>query len=128
MACKLRKYTIHIQLPDDQFRRLAQSIKKQYKSKTQSKKYTYERGGEAFWVDARVNWPSTSCTLTVENEAEPQADYDVQAYLVHRHDAGVPVSRGMCSGHSVAYFKHGGTWYLADDAKVTMLALSLIHI
>ena len=68
-----------------------------------------------------MKWPSTSFTRTVADDAEPQADYDVQAYLVHRHDAHGPVSTGMCSGHYVAYFKHGTTWYLADDAKVSML-------
>ena len=83
---------------------------------------TYEQGGENFWVDAQISWPSEALTLTVANEAEPQVDYDVQAYLVHRHDVGAPVSRGMRSGHYVAYFKHGASWYLADDSRVTMLA------
>ena len=82
---------------------------------------TYEQGGEAFWVDARVAWPSDQLTLTVANDAEPQVDYDAQAYLVHRHPAGTAVSRGMRSGHYVAYFKHGAAWYLADDGIVTML-------
>ena len=68
---------------------------------------TYEQGGEAFWVDARVAWPSDQLTLTVANDAEPQVDYDVQAYLVHRPDPGASVARGMRSGHYVAYFKHG---------------------
>ena len=27
----------------------------------------------------------------------------------------------MRSGHYVAYFKHGAAWYLADDAKITLL-------
>ena len=63
---------------------------------------TYEQGGEAFWVDARVAWPSHPLTLTIANDAEPQVDYDVQAYLVHRHDAGAAVSRRMRSGHYVA--------------------------
>ena len=82
---------------------------------------TYEQGGEAFWVDARVAWPNDQLTLTVANDAEPQVDYDVQAYLVHRPAPGASVARGMRSGHYIAYFKHGAAWYLADDGKVTML-------
>ncbi|CAK0796442.1 unnamed protein product, partial [Prorocentrum cordatum] len=81
---------------------------------------TYELGGEDFWVDAHVTWPDHSLTVTVANEAEPQVDYDVQAYLVHI-PFDTDVSRGMRSGHYVAYFKHGSTWYEADDQKVTML-------
>ena len=60
--------------------------------------------------------------MTIENEAEPQVDYDVQAYLAHRHDANAPLSRGMASGHYVAYFKHGVTWYVANDEKVEKLS------
>jgi hypothetical protein len=82
---------------------------------------TYEQGGEAFWVDAQVAWPNEPLTLTLGNDAEPQVDYDVQAYLVHRHEKSAPVSRGMRSGHYIAYFRHGAAWYLADDEKVTML-------
>ena len=81
----------------------------------------YEQGGEEFWVDAKVAWPIEAVTLTIMNDAEPQAEYDVQAYLVHRHEDGAPVSRGMRSGHYVAYFRYGTSWYLADDSKVTML-------
>ena len=82
---------------------------------------TYEQGGQAFWVDARVAWPNEALTLTTTNAIEPQADYDVQAYLVHRHEQDAPVSAGMRSGHYVAYFKHGAAWYLADDANITLL-------
>ena len=35
---------------------------------------TYEQGGDAFWVDARVAWPNEPLTLTVENDAAPQVD------------------------------------------------------
>ena len=83
---------------------------------------TYEQGGALFWVDAQIAWSSEPTTLTIANDAEPQVDYDVQAYLVHRHNADAPVSSGMQSGHYLAYFKHGATWYLADDDKVTLLA------
>ena len=82
---------------------------------------TYEQGGVASWVDARVAWSNGLCTLTLANGVEQCVDYNVQAYLVHRHGAGVAVARGMQSGHYVAYFKLGGVWYLADDSRVTRL-------
>ncbi len=63
--------------------------------------------------------------MTLGNDAEPQVDYDVQAYLVHRHEKSAPVFRGMRSGHYIAYFRHGAAWYLADDEKVTMLTQPL---
>ena len=68
---------------------------------------TYEQGGEHFWVDLDVKWPSDSCTLTVNNDAQPYVDYDVQSYLVHRPQKELPVSEGRKSGHYLAYFKHG---------------------
>ena len=82
---------------------------------------TYEQGGEFFWVDAQIAWSCEPTTLTIDNDAEPQVDYEVQAYLAHRHDANAPVSAGMRSGHYVAYFKHGASWYLANDEKVEKL-------
>ena len=84
----------------------------------------YEQGGEEFWVDARVEWPNEALTITIGNDAEPEVEYDVQACLVHRHADGAPVSRGMRSGHYVAYFRQGAAWYLADDSKVTRLSTS----
>ena len=60
-------------------------------------------------------------TLSVENDLEPQVEYDVQGYLVHRHSEGVPASTGMRSGHYVAYFKHDAAWDLADDSEVIKL-------
>ena len=81
----------------------------------------YEQGIDEFWVDARVEWPKEALTVTIDNHAAPQAQYVVQSYLTHRREEGVSVSRGMRSGHYVAYFQHDGSWYLADDAKVTLL-------
>ena len=81
----------------------------------------YEQGDEEFWVDVHVDWPKEAFTVTIGNEAAPQAQYSVQSYLTHRREEGASVSRGMRSGHYVAYFQHDGSWYLADDAKVTLL-------
>ena len=81
----------------------------------------YEQGDDAFWVDAQVDWPKEALTLTIANDAAPQAEYVVQSYLVHRRDEGASVSLGMRSGHYVAYFQHGASWYLADDSRVTLL-------
>ena len=81
----------------------------------------YEQGEEEFWVDAQVDWPKEALTLTIANEAAPEAEYVVQSYLVHRRDEGASVSQGMRSGHYVAYFQNGASWYLADDLRVTML-------
>ena len=82
---------------------------------------TYEMGGDAFWVDARVAWPGGPITITTLDGTEPHIDYEVQAYLVHRRAEDVSVSVGMRSGHYIAYFKHGNAWYLADDERVTRL-------
>ena len=82
---------------------------------------TYELLGDVFWTDARVAWPQGPCTLTTNHADEPQVDYEVQAYVVHRHDAETPGAMGARSGHYVAYFKHGTAWYLADDERVTSL-------
>ena len=83
---------------------------------------TYEQGGEEFWVDARMNWSTEPCTLTIDNAVEAQADYDIQSYFAHRHRKGATVATGMHSGHYVSYFKHAGSWSLADDEKVRRLA------
>ena len=102
---------------------------------------TYEQGGDKFWVDAEVEWPEDSLTLTVANDEEPQVEYDVQGYLVHKPpqfskeekeqedlgqyhrllEARRRAFEGRNSGHYIAYFKHGAAWYRADDSNVEML-------
>ena len=58
----------------------------------------YEQGGGEFWVDAQVEWSSEAITITIANDAEPEAEYDVQAYLVHRHADGAQVFQDVHSG------------------------------
>ena len=81
----------------------------------------YEQGDAEFWVDAHVDWPTEAFTVTINDAAAPQAEYVVQSYLAHRREEGASVSRGMRSGHYVAYFQHQGTWYFADDSTISML-------
>ena len=82
----------------------------------------YERAGARFWVDTRVDWESGSYTVTLDRlEMPTEADYDVQAFVVHIHRRNVGVDEGMRSGHYVAYFKHGDRWYEADDSHVRRL-------
>ena len=83
---------------------------------------TYEEGGELFWVDALAKWPDGPYPITTKEAVQAQRDYDVQAYLVHRHDAGADVSSGVRSGHYVAYFKCDDAWYRADDEQVSRLS------
>ena len=74
---------------------------------------TYELLGEAFWIDARVAWPDAPCVLTTLLTDEPEVMYQVQAYVVHRHNENEPVASGARSGHYSAYFKHMEEWYQA---------------
>ncbi len=80
----------------------------------------YEEASDAYWVDALVIWPEGPCSLTI-NASEPHVHYDVQAYFVHRHSDGGPVSMSMSVGHYISYLKHGPAWYLADDEQVKEL-------
>lgn len=70
----------------------------------------YERGDAEFWVSADVEWPTEALTVTIDDAAALQAEYVVQSYLTRRREEGASVSRGMRSGHYVAYFQHEGTW------------------
>ena len=85
---------------------------------------TYEQLSETFWIDAQVLWPDTQCTVTIVLPDEPEVLYEVQAYVVHRHNTSDSVASGALSGHYYTYFKRLGVWYKADDERVTKMASS----
>jgi hypothetical protein len=79
----------------------------------------YEEHGHDWWHEFEIRELNAEVDLSsCSRQAPPgrDASYNLRAAIIHRHSG--QARRTQTSGHYIAQFKRGDSWYVADDAFV----------